>query len=342
MPAHNPITIHHQIIHVMDKEQHQPPTVKESPGEKPIQDATRKLIEDLNEKYKGRAGKGYGKFEDDRDSYPMGNIATDYFVDRNKDFYNTSLRMISHLASRATDEKLSTGGYVVISHFQIENVEYLLVAIVTSTTGTTVKDFDVINSEYLDIAKLRVAGRIDLTAWASGKERYISFLKGQNNVATYFKKFLGCNDILIAKRETEKLRDALREFASSQGLENEAKEDFLNRAHSQLKELNKSGTPFEPSAFANELWPAAPEELLTILADEEFQLSEGFVPDGNVIRELVSFKGKSKHWALKFDRAALSDGSVEYDKDNDRLILREIPDILREELLAECGEEDDE
>jgi nucleoid-associated protein len=43
----------------------------------------------------------------------------------------------------------------------------------------TIKD-----STYLDIAKLRMAGRIDLTAWKSDAERYISFSKAKGTFQT--------------------------------------------------------------------------------------------------------------------------------------------------------------
>ncbi|MMZ41464.1 Nucleoid-associated protein YejK [compost metagenome] len=335
------ITTHHFIVHIMNKEQHDISTLVLSPNEKPVQAASDKLAEDLTERYTGRAGKGYGKFEDDRDSFPMGNIVEDYFTTRRTNFYDTSVRITNHLKARADDEHLSTGGYVIIAHTEVNGNNYLMVAILTSAMGSSVQNFDIQSSEYLDIAKLRVAGRIDLTGWQGGKERYISFLKGQNTVAGYFKKFLGCNDILVAKQETTKLRDALLQFATDRNLEPEAREDFLNRAHEKLKQLNKNGDEFETQAFANELWPGEPELLVEKLTNEDLQFSDGFVPDGNVIRSLVSFKGKSKHWSLKFERAALHDGSVLYDHANNKLILTEIPDILKDEILAELGEEDD-
>ncbi|HBW8526720.1 TPA: nucleoid-associated protein, partial [Klebsiella pneumoniae] len=43
-----------------------------------------------------------------------------------------------------------------------------------------------------------------------------------------------------------------------------------------------------------------------------------------------------------FERAALHDGSVQYDSANDKLILTEIPDTLRDEILSELGEEDEQ
>ncbi|HGM4725028.1 TPA: nucleoid-associated protein [Serratia marcescens] len=334
------ILIHHLVIHVMNKKQHAHAELEPSPDEKAVRDASRRLIKDITTKYSGRAGKGYGRFEDDRDSYPMGNIADDYYVSKRQNFYDISLRMLNHLSDRANSEQMSTGGYVLITHIESDSKEYLLVALLTATIGSTVRNFDVEDSEYLDISKLRVAGRIDLTSWTEGRERYISFLKGQNSVSAYFKKFLGCNDILIAKKETEKLRDALREFVHEQNLEGEDKEEFLNQAHTQLQSLSKTGTPFDILTFANELWPSNPEILLEKLSNDELQLSDGFVPDGKVIRDLVSFKGKSRHWTLKFDREALVDGSVTYDKENDRLLLSQIPEPLRNELLAETDEEE--
>ncbi|EFJ2957800.1 TPA: nucleoid-associated protein [Escherichia coli] len=338
-----PTNITHKfIVHIMNKEQQGLATIIPCPSEKPVQQASKDLSNALTERYSGRAGKGYGKFEDDRDSYPMGNIVDDYFVNKTHSFYDTSIRMINHLKARADDESMSTGGYVIIAHNEVNGNHYLMVAILTSAVGSSVHDFEIQESEYLDIAKLRVAGRIDLTGRQNGKERYISFLKGQNSVAGYFKKFLGCNDILIAKQETTKLRNALLEFATERGFEPEAREEFLNKAHEKLKNLNRSGEAFDTQVFANEIWPTAPELLVEKLTNDDLEFSDGFVPDGNVIRGLVSFKGKSKHWSLKFERAALHDGSVLYDSENDKLILTEIPDTLRSEILSELGEEDEQ
>lgn len=335
-------TTHKFIVHIMNKEQQGLATIVYCPHEKPVQQASQILCDALTERYSGRASKGYGKFEDDRDSFPMANIVDDYFVNQTHSFYDTSIRMINHLKARADEELMSTGGYVIIAHNEVNASHYLMVAILTSAVGSAVHDFDIQESEYLDIAKLRVAGRIDLTGRQDGKERYISFLKGQNSVAGYFKKFLGCNDILIAKQETTKLRDALLSFATEINLDPEEREDFLNRAHEKLKTLNRSGETFDTQIFANELWPGNPELLVAKLTNEDLQFSDGFVPDGTVIRGLVSFKGKSRNWSLKFDRAALHDGSVQYVAENDKLILSEIPDTLRDEILSELGEEDEQ
>lgn len=324
------------VVHLLRKDQHREATLQLGRKEGNMTEASQRLISHICERYKGRAGKGYGCFEEDVDNYPMGRIINDYYNCQENDFYECSCRMAQHLLARSNEQQLSTGGYILITHIQNNNHEYILVAIINPTTGSIVTpDFLIEDSKYLDIEKLRVAGRIDLTGWKDGAERYISFLKGQTLVSSYFKKFLGCNDILIAKRETEKLKEALVSFIEERDLNKEDKGRFLENAYTTLRELSKKDIPLELNTIINILWPSDPDLLREKICQEKYELSDGFVPDGRVIRSLVSFKGKSEHWELKFERAAIAEGSVRYDNEHDVLILSQIPDTLKEELIRE-------
>jgi len=329
------IEVKHVVVHILDKEQNGDASERLSPEEGMVTEASQRLINDICAKYAGRTGKGYGYFEGDPDNYPMERMAGDY-LDNTDDFYQSSCRMMRHLTERSQRENMATGGYVLFSHITIGHNEHLLIAIVSATIGSTVTDdFRIQDSTYLDIAKLRMAGRIDLTAWTSGAERYISFLKGQGNVSNYFKQFLGCNDVLIARRESEKLRDTLTAFAVEKNLEGAEKDAFLKTAFEHLNALSKANEPLNLETFVNAVWPQAPEELSGKLASEELALSDGFVPDGRVIRALVSFKGKSKYWELKFDREGTTTGDIDYDPETNIITLRNVPDDFREMWLNE-------
>lgn len=330
------IQIKNVVVHLLRKDQHREAILELGRKEGNMTEASQRLISHICERYKGRAGKGYGCFEKDTDNYPMGKIINAYYSCRENDFYECSCRMAQHLFVRSNEQQLATGGYILITHIQNNNHEYLLVAIINSTTGSIVTpDFLIKDSKYLDIEKLRVAGRIDLTAWKNGAERYISFLKGQTLVSSYFKKFLGCNDILIAKIETEKLKKALISFIEERDLSKEEKNDFLENAYTILRDHSKKDNPIELNTIINTLWPSDPDLLREKICQEEYELSDGFVPDGRIIKSLVSFKGKSEHWELKFERVAIAEGSVRYDKEHDVLVLSQIPDALKEELIRE-------
>lgn len=174
-----------------------------------------------------------------------------------------------------------------------------------------------------------------------GGERYISFLKGRSDIADYFKVFIGCNDILKPLVETQKLVTALDTFATEQQMGVESRGEFLERAHQFIIQLPKN-TPLSLTALANHCWPDAPSALTATLSREEFSLSDGFVPDRRAAKGLVNFEGKSQFWKLNFSRTAIKNGHVEYDHKNQRIILTNIPDDLREELLAETAENEDD
>ncbi|HAD39871.1 MAG TPA: nucleoid-associated protein [Plesiomonas shigelloides] len=329
------IEVKHVVVHILDKEQNGDAAERLSPDEGTVTEASQRLINDICAKYAGRTGKGYGYFEDDTDNYPMERMVGDYFggVDS---FYQSSCRMMHHLTDRSQRENMATGGYVLFAHIVIGQSEHLLIAIVSATVGSTVTDdFSIQDSTYLDIAKLRMAGRIDLTAWRDNAERYISFLKGQGNVSNYFKQFLGCNDVLIAKEESLKLRDTLTAFAAEKNLQGVEKDEFLKRSFDHLHALSKAGEPLCLETFANAVWPQAPEELSGKLASEELGLSDGFVPDGRVIRALVSFKGKSKYWELKFEREGATSGDIDYDPETNIITLRNVPEEFKKMWMEE-------
>lgn len=185
------------------------------------------------------------------------------------------------------------------------------------------------------MSNLRVAGRIDLTAWQDGAERYVSFLKGRGEVANYFKQFLGCNDVLIAIRETQKLVQGLESFATEKHLEPDVRDRLFEQAYMYLDELGRNSNPVSLDAFANRIWPESPHDLTTALTIDDLQLSDGFVPDRRAIKGLMKFKATSTHWKLEFDRRGLRNGDITYDRANDRLVLSRIPDTLRSELLEE-------
>lgn len=297
--------------------------------------AALRLLEELVNLYNERLGKGFGRFEEDEDSFPMPRLLRDW-LEGATDFHQLSVRMMQHLQTRCDQEELATGGHVLIARSQAGQHDHLYVAILGEITGSQVTDaLDIADCVYLDTANLRMAGRIDLQAWRRGAERYISFLRGRANVAQYFKQFLGCNDLLIAVRETRKLVQGLEKFAGEQQLDNAARDELYQRAHTCLDQASTDGAELSIDDLVHSVWPQASEQLRHSLADETLQLADGFVPDRRALRPLLRFKAASAGWKLEFDRSSLHSGSVIYDRQHDRLILTEIPETLRRELLGE-------
>lgn len=333
----------HRIFHVLKKKQHTSDATLEPNPDKATEGADegyQQLIDDICDKYAARGGKGYGYFEEDEDSYPMSTIMRNYFVEKSHNFYDTSIRMMNVLKGKSETETGSTGGDVVITHYIDKEREYLLVAIVNERNGSYRSDWEIKKTTFFDVSNLKFAGRIDLTGWKNNDERYISFLKGSGSVSIYFKKFLGCNDELIASKETKKLTEAILNFAQSKDLSGEKRDQFIEKTHDYLKQISDNDQEFDIEVFANAIWSEKPDDLVSYLGSEEIKLSNGFIPDKRSLRSLTSFTGKTKSWRISFNRQAMNDGDIHY---LDGVItIKNIPQDLRESLEREVSSENDE
>ncbi len=83
------------------------------------------------------------------------------------------------------------------------------------------------------------------------------------------------------------------------------------------------------------MYPEDPEALIEVLADPDRGLIDGFVADRRALRGLVSFKRKTSNWSVEFEREALNSDKVRYDPETNSIILFDVPDDLRNDLLAE-------
>ncbi|KPC53057.1 Nucleoid-associated protein YejK [Amantichitinum ursilacus] len=332
----SPNTIHHLIVHHLEKAANGPASTHLRPNEVPVSATAQRLVDHLCQLYTSRLGKGFGKFESDETTFPVPRLVRQWALDNTLDFVSFSQQMMEQLQVRAEQEPAATGGYILIAHARNETGPFLLVALVSEVIGTAIgANMDITDSVHLDMDNLRVAGRVDLDAWQQGADRYLSFLKGRGDVAQYFKLFLGCNDVVTALKETQKLVQGLENFVAKTQLGHEARDTLFARAHTYLDELGDDARPVSLDEVAEKVWPDAPAAMREALADEKLELSSGFVPDRRAIKPLMRFKAAAPGWKLEFERGALRSGDVIYNKQNDTIVLYNVPEQLRKELLGD-------
>ena len=303
------------------------------------------LMERLFKLFADRSSKGFGCFEDDVSAYPMPALVREYVLDGSLDLVAASHRMMEVLQVQADEAELEAGGVMLVARVRegaggTNERDTLWFALVGETIGcATNAGLDVVECTHLDLSALRAAGRIDLTGWQRGDERYISFLKGRGD-ATWFRRFLGCSDVVVALKETRRLVQALGDFVESERLEVPQRDALLERAHAYLDELGESGEPLVLEEVAREVareaCPEHAERLDAALRDESTALASGFVPNRRALRPLVRFSASNEQWKLEFERGGLRSGMVRYDPGSDTLVLSGLPDYLRK-MLAEEG-----
>lgn len=306
--------------------------------ELPINATTQRVVDDLHELYSRRSSKSHGRFSDNDDDYPTQGHLRAYVEAEPGDFADLTSKLMTTLQIQARRRPNAAGGHVFFAHFEREGRQFLLVSIVNDKLGAALtRDLDVRDVRHLDMEGFRFAGRINMTGWAAGDQRYIGFLRGKGDVADYFKEFLGCDTTIQDRQDTAELVTALKRFADDQGMDGPAKDDFLGRAKTICERSAKNREELEFAALANELIPANPALLLDVLTDPDRALNDRFVPNRRALGSLVKFKAKTPLWSVEFEREALTGGNIVYDAADDSLTIRGLPAELSAQLRAEAA-----
>ena len=105
--------------HILNKEQGKTNnvTIEINPNTLPTSDTASELLDQLIVRYRGKAGKGYGKFEEDTDNFPISTILENYLDKNNQeDFLKTTERLMSVLKAHSESQAGSKGGKIAFIH----------------------------------------------------------------------------------------------------------------------------------------------------------------------------------------------------------------------------------
>jgi nucleoid-associated protein len=301
----------------------------------PASPTTQRVVDDLYDLYNRRTSKSHGKFTT-ADGYPTQSQIREYVEADEPDFLALTARMMDNLRKHAAGRSASEGGHVFFAQFRRETRDFLLVAIITDKLSATLTaSLDMEDVRHLDLDGFRFAGRINLTGWAAGEDRYISFLRGKGDVSEYFKEFLGCDSVVQDRKDTSDLVAALKEFVAAQSMTDQEGTEFLSKAKAICEKASRNRQELEFETLANELAPKDPKSLVAHLSEGDRRLNDRFVPNLQALRTLVRFKAKTKGWTVEFDREAMNSEIVRFDAKANALILHGVPPELAAQLRAD-------
>ena len=310
-----------------------------SGAEMAVSPTAQRVIDDLHSLYERKTGKAHGRFADDEVNYPAQRILREYLDGGGTGFRDMTGHLMRILLTQARRKPNAGLGHVFFAHFEDDVGQFLMVAILNDKIGAALaRDLSgVTDAIHLDLDGFRFAGRVAIDGWRANDKRYVGFLKGKGDIAAYFQEFLGCETTLQAKAETQRLVDALRAYAETRTMSLEEREAFLARAKGICGRAHHENQELDFQTLANELVPEDPDSLVAVLVDPVRGLSEGFVPDLRILKSLVSYRAKTALWSIEFDRAALTEGQIEYRAAEDELVVRGLPADLRAKLSEDVG-----
>ncbi|WP_267891898.1 nucleoid-associated protein [Helicobacter cetorum] len=325
------------LYHDLHKNQNEDTATIDLHKEMDIKQRHNHFLRKLIDGYKKSNRRNFSEFREKQEK-PVAPSFLKEFLDKKTNFDNLSQKLMNLLKEKACKERLSNGGKVVfVNYDEIEEEkkqECFLIAILSEQASFLAQDGDIDEKQTLDLRHLKFAGRINLSMWEQEQERYISFIKGNGDIAHYFQKFLHCKDVIDFKKETARLLKIAENFANNFYQDIDKKINFLSKTHSYLHNLATQESSFEVKTYIEfinqdqdiQMTDDLIMELENTLSDLDNGVSDGFIPNKDKLNSLTIFKASVDSLKISFGYDAIKKGYLI--KDRSDIIIKNAPKEL--------------
>ncbi|EJN6826941.1 nucleoid-associated protein NdpA [Vibrio cidicii] len=321
------------ILHQLSKNDQDELTVHYRSESLSNDSSTENLVAELHRVFHAKAGKGFGSFKSDSEFQ----IWLQAMRKNELSFYDFSQKSASRLKDELSKYPFADEGILVFAEYQSLATHYLFVGILPLNQSLKVTEgLDISATDYLDISKMDIAARIDLSVYEVDSEsnRYLSYIKGRvgRKVADFFLDFMQAEVGLDGKQQSQVLIQALDDFCTDAKLEKQEVNEYRKQVYDYCSGQMKSGEEVTIRELSDEL-PSGPSgtSFLDFTQAQGYQLEESFPADRGLVRKLTKYVGAGGGLNLSFDSLLLGE-RIFYDPETDTLTIKGTPPNLRDQL----------
>ncbi|AEY01045.1 nucleoid-associated protein NdpA [Oceanimonas sp. GK1] len=326
------LDIEHIIVHSLFLNEQGQTELAKRDDELATGPAVTQLMSELHHIYNTKAGKVFGYFSDEDTGFRD-------LVRRMED-QSLGFAPFSHLAAERLLGELNRldmqeEGVLLCVRYQWLGAHYLLIALLDNKDSVTVTDqLDVSRASYLDLGRMQLAARLDLTELRTRPEskRYFSFIKGRagRKVSDFFLNFLSCVEGMDPKAQSQGLMKAVEEYCDARQLSKEEKQESKTLVSKYCREQLKEGEELELRELSAELGTDDDLDFYQFVS-EEYELEERFPVDRSSLKGLTKYVGSGGGLTISFDQKLLGE-RIQYDAATDTLVIRGTPPNLKAQL----------
>ncbi|ANS84876.1 Nucleoid-associated protein [Vibrio scophthalmi] len=291
------------------------------------------LVAELHRVFNSKAGKGFGSFKSDSEFQ----VWLQELRKQDRNFYDFSQVSANRLKDELSKYPFADEGILVFAEYQSLATDYLFVGIIPSNHSLKVTEgLDISATDYLDLSKMDIAARIDLSSFETDKDsnRYLTYIKGRvgRKVADFFLDFLQADIGLDTKQQNQVLMQAVEDFCTDSKLEKSDANSYKKQVFDYCSGQLKSGDEVQIKELSGELPPAEDgSSFLQFTQDHGYELEESFPADRSTVRKLTKYVGAGGGINMSFDSMLLGE-RVFYDPETDTLTIKGTPPNLRDQL----------
>ncbi|QSA19402.1 nucleoid-associated protein YejK, partial [Vibrio furnissii] len=204
--------------------------------------STENLVAELHRVFNAKAGKGFGSFKSDSDFQTW----LHELRKGERNFYDFSQVSAQRLKDELAKYPFADEGILVMAEYQSLATDYLFIGILPMNQSLKVTEgLDISATDYLDINKMDIAARIDLSSYETDRDsnRYLSYIKGRvgRKVADFFLDFLQADIGLDPKQQNQLLMQAVEDFCTDSKLEKDEAISYKKQVYEYCNDQIKAG-----------------------------------------------------------------------------------------------------
>jgi len=300
--------------------------------------AMEELVSALNDTYNTKP-KGWGRFADQGEQAgPLSVWLRDYLAGE-QSFAELATALAERLVSQL-QAQLSVSGYLVISHQRQGDTETLFMALVHQREGIGINaDHQAVPAAQLNTRQLTLAARINLSQWQSDSAdaQYVSFLKdrGGKKLGEGMVALLGMEEGIDAPTETRTLLKAFSDYVEKEDFDDDASREKTDSLVDYANDQLRRGEPMTLEALSELVDEQQPKAFYEHIRNADYGLSPEIPPDKRTLNQFRRFTGRAGGVSISFDSHLLG-SSIEYDATQDRLIIKQVPKQLKDQLTRDA------
>jgi nucleoid-associated protein len=330
--------IHHFVVHQLSINQQQELVLIPRNSCFDVSPAIEDLAQQINHAFNTKPAKGVGGFveisDEEEPKIPFSSLLKEGLSEE-EDFVKFSVKASERLKQSLLDTASVETGFVIFSHYQFLATDYLLIAIINTKQHVEINSaLELTASDHLDLAKMQLAVRIDLTQLTvmPEQQRYVSFIKGRmgRKVSDFFMHFIGCEELVDIKQQNKQLLNTVDAYLAAEQLDPQEKHQARQKVADYYKEKLEQGEDIQVKELATKL-PGEENSFYQFNQSAEKPVEEHFQADRSALKTLAKFSGAGGGISLSFERSLLGD-RISYDAASDTLMIRGIPPNLKDQL----------
>ncbi|WCE28778.1 nucleoid-associated protein YejK [Vibrio sp. SCSIO 43137] len=301
-------------------------------------DFSQDLVSELHRVFNAKAGKGFGSFKSDSDFQNW----LQEVRQGGQNFYDFSQNCAGRLKDELSKYPFADEGILVLAEYQSLATDYLFIALLPSNQSLKVTErLDISATDYLDISKMDIAARIDLSAYEtdSDSNRYLTYIKGRvgRKVADFFLDFLQAEVGLDSKQQNLVLMQAVDDFCTDAQLDKQETNEYKKQVFDYCSEQLKANEEVEVKELSGEL-PQSSDgtSFMDYTQERGYELEESFPADRTTVRKLTKYVGAGGGLSINFDSMLLGE-RIFYDPETDTLTIKGTPPNLKDQLVRNRG-----